>query len=156
LNVQATRRTVSSSTISQSPRVSRNRETSGWRRAYRKALVPARNTNAGAQKCVIQRVKKTAAEGPPAGTPEKTRTWSMAIRAMTAPRRTSIDLMRTAPLILPAQDATPRARTFVYTAAALIAFAANSLLCRGALRHTSLDAASFPRSGSPPARSCCG
>src|SRR5437868_2189259 len=57
-------------------------------------LVPARNTNAGAQKWVIQRVKNTAAVGPPAGTPEKTLTWSIAIRIMTAPRMRSMDAMR--------------------------------------------------------------
>lgn len=36
-----------------------------------------------------------------------------------------------------------RARTAVFTASALTAFAANSLLCRQALGHTTLDAASF-------------
>ncbi|SDP68701.1 Threonine/homoserine efflux transporter RhtA [Rhodoferax sp. OV413] len=34
-------------------------------------------------------------------------------------------------------------RTLVYTALAMLAFAGNSLLCRVALKHTSLDAASF-------------
>ena len=38
---------------------------------------------------------------------------------------------------------TPRARTLTWTALALAAFAANSLLCRRALGHTALDAASF-------------
>ena len=38
---------------------------------------------------------------------------------------------------------TPRARTFVYAAAALIAFGANSLLCRGALGRGHADAATF-------------
>jgi drug/metabolite transporter (DMT)-like permease len=38
---------------------------------------------------------------------------------------------------------TSRAKTILYTASALVAFAANSLLCRQALRHTPLDAASF-------------
>jgi drug/metabolite transporter (DMT)-like permease len=38
---------------------------------------------------------------------------------------------------------TERARTVVTTAAALTAFAANSLLCRRALGHTAIDAASF-------------
>jgi len=33
-------------------------------------LVPARKMNAGAQKWVIQRVKKIPAVGPPAGSPE--------------------------------------------------------------------------------------
>jgi len=36
-----------------------------------------------------------------------------------------------------------RTRTVLCTAAALVAFAANSLLCRQALRHTEIDAASF-------------
>lgn len=36
-----------------------------------------------------------------------------------------------------------RARTLVLTSLAMIAFAGNSLLCRLALRHTSIDAASF-------------
>ena len=36
-----------------------------------------------------------------------------------------------------------RTRTLVYTALAMLAFAGNSLLCRVALKHTSLDAASF-------------
>jgi len=57
-------------------------------------LVPARKMKAGAQKWVIQRVKKMAGVGPPAGTPEKTLTWSMAISTMTAPRMISIEAMR--------------------------------------------------------------
>lgn len=56
--------------------------------------MPAKKTNPGAQKCVTQRVKKTPAAGPPAGTPEKTRTWSMAISTMTAPRSTSMEATR--------------------------------------------------------------
>ena len=36
----------------------------------KRGAVPAKNTNAGAQKCVTQRVKKTPAVGPPAGMPE--------------------------------------------------------------------------------------
>src|SRR5258708_11933826 len=62
----------------------------------RKMLVPARKTNHGAQKCVIHRVKKIPGLGPPAGNPEKTRTWSMAISTMTAPRRISTEAMRCA------------------------------------------------------------
>src|SRR5256885_8440343 len=57
-------------------------------------LVPARKMKAGAQKFVIHRVKKTPGVGPPAGTAEKTRTWSMAIRIMTAPRIRSIETTR--------------------------------------------------------------
>ena len=49
---------------------------------------------AGATKCVTQRVKKIPAVGPPAGSPEYTRTWSIAIRTMTAPRIRSIEAMR--------------------------------------------------------------
>jgi len=37
----------------------------------------------------------------------------------------------------------PLSRTFVLTALALVAFAANSLLCRVALRHAAMDAAGF-------------
>ena len=55
---------------------------------------------------------------------------------------------------MPAQDAnysfqtmtsnTPRfGRTLILTTAAMITFAANSLLCRAALKHTGMDAASF-------------
>ena len=36
-----------------------------------------------------------------------------------------------------------RTRAFVLTALAMVAFAANSLLCRTALKHTGIDAASF-------------
>jgi hypothetical protein len=52
--------------------------------------------NAGAQKWVIQRVKKMPYVVPLAGTPEYTRTWSMAMSTMTAPRMRSIDAMRVA------------------------------------------------------------
>ena len=48
-----------STKISHRPRVSRNRHSSAGvlRATMSPALVPARNTNTGAQKCVIQRVK---------------------------------------------------------------------------------------------------
>src|SRR5258706_12932454 len=49
---------------------------------------------AGATKCVTQRVKKIPGVGPPAGSPEYTRTWSIALRTMTAPRIKSIDATR--------------------------------------------------------------
>ena len=52
--------------------------------------------NAGAQKCVTQRVKNTPGDGPPAGTPENTRTWSMAMSTMTPPRMMSMDRTRVA------------------------------------------------------------
>jgi len=51
--------------MSQRPRVKRNQESSFFvlpRRVERNAPVPARKTNVGAQKCVIQRVKKRAVE----------------------------------------------------------------------------------------------
>ena len=49
---------------------------------------------AGATKCVTQRVKNIPAVGPPAGSPEYTRTWSIAIKIMTAPRIRSIEATR--------------------------------------------------------------
>jgi hypothetical protein len=45
---------------------------------------------------VIQRVKKMPGVGPPAGTPENTRTWSMAITTITAPRTMSTEVKRCA------------------------------------------------------------
>jgi hypothetical protein len=45
---------------------------------------------------VTQRVKKTPKEGPPAGTPAYTRTWSIAINTITAPRMMSSDTIRVA------------------------------------------------------------
>ena len=42
-----------------------------------------------------------------------------------------------------AEHAGGRARTAVYTVLALVAFAANSILCRLALRHATIDAATF-------------
>ncbi len=52
-----------STRISHRPRVNRNlpRADGVLRDAIRPALAPARNTNTGAQKCVIQRVKNSAA-----------------------------------------------------------------------------------------------
>ncbi len=41
------------------------------------------------------------------------------------------------------KDSWPGARLVLLTSAAMLAFAANSLLCRMALRHTSIDSASF-------------
>src|SRR5262245_60670776 len=94
LKVHAQRSTVSSSSTSHSPRVTRKRARPGGFLPCRSALVPARKKKAGAQKCVIQRVKKTPGVDPPAGTPEKTRTWSIAIRTIARPRRRSRDRMR--------------------------------------------------------------
>src|SRR5256885_15791382 len=56
------RSTVSSRKISHRPRVHRNRDNDdvGFpRNAWKYAPVPARNTNSGAQKWVIQRVKNS-------------------------------------------------------------------------------------------------
>jgi hypothetical protein len=65
LKSQAHRTTVNSSTISHRPRVARNRATSLRLRPLasdRNALVPARKTKTGAQKCVIHRVKNSATD----------------------------------------------------------------------------------------------
>src|SRR5262245_48561629 len=100
LKVQASRMSVSSSTISHAPRVARKRASSARpvRRPWRKAPAPARNTNTGAQKCVTQRIAKSCGEmlaSGPSGSAEKyTRTWSSAIKTITAPRRTSTPAKR--------------------------------------------------------------
>src|SRR5690606_36682185 len=86
--------TVSSSRTSHAHRVIRERDGAWWVRRLRKALVPARKMKAGAQKCVTQRVKNTAGSGPPGAMPEYTRTWSMAMSTMTAPRAMSIEVRR--------------------------------------------------------------
>ncbi len=67
--------------------------------------MPARKTKAGAQKWVIQRVKNIPGVGPPAGSPEYTRTWSMAMRIMTAPRIRSTDAMRLVSFAMRPSDA---------------------------------------------------
>ena len=65
--------------------------------AKRKALVPARNTNTGAQKCVIHLVKKNATDvcvgssGANAVMAMKALTWSSAIMIITRPRSRSTD-----------------------------------------------------------------
>ena len=58
------RTTTGSRKTSQRPRVSRNRDSSpgDFRRSDRYAPVPVRRKNTGAQKCVIQRVKNSAAD----------------------------------------------------------------------------------------------
>ena len=73
----------------------------GIRAGISPALVPASSTNTGAQKCVIQRVRKTAAVilGLVIGSCSvpiivKSRTWSMAMITMTSPRTMSIALNR--------------------------------------------------------------
>ena len=63
-NVIPNQTTVYSSTMSHSPRVSRNRESCGLvlpRAAARYAPAPARKVKTGAQKCVTQRVRNSAA-----------------------------------------------------------------------------------------------
>src|SRR4051812_6253066 len=63
LNVSPHRESVSSRMISHSPRVKRNHESSPFvlpRLRDKNAPVPASSMNVGAQKCVIQRVKKRA------------------------------------------------------------------------------------------------
>jgi hypothetical protein len=72
LNVHVNLISVSSRITSINPRTMRSRRSrprSPVRWPCRNADVPAKKTNAGAQKCVTQRVKNTAAVGPPAGTP---------------------------------------------------------------------------------------
>jgi hypothetical protein len=57
----ARRQTTSSIKINQAPRVTRNRASAGFepsRSSLRNAPAPARSMNVGAQKWVIQRVKK--------------------------------------------------------------------------------------------------
>ena len=64
--LQAVATTNHSMKISHTPRLNRNAPNADGvlRDVIRPALVPARNTNTGAQKCVIQRVKKSAAPMP--------------------------------------------------------------------------------------------
>src|SRR5512146_2608273 len=66
VKVQLQLTSVKSSTTSHSPRVIRKRCISARvqprERQYSHALVPARKTNVGAQKCVIQRVRNSAAD----------------------------------------------------------------------------------------------
>src|SRR5439155_24279938 len=87
---------VSSRSTSSTPRVASQRviEKPATPPPRRYAEVPARKKNAGAQKWVTQRVRNTPAVGPPAGTPENTRTWSSAMSTITAPRTMSTDVMR--------------------------------------------------------------
>ena len=88
---------------SHKPRVSRNFPSSAGvlRATMRPALVPARNTNTGAQKWVIQRVKYrpndtsgvfTGSWTAPAM--KKSRTWSSAMMMITSPRSMSMDVSR--------------------------------------------------------------
>src|SRR5205807_746383 len=99
-NVQAYSMTVNSSAMSHSPRVHKNRATRPVdpdRDRSRKAPVPARKKNIGAQKCVIQRVKKSAGQvtlmssGSKGMLVKKSRVWSIAIDTMISPRKMSIE-----------------------------------------------------------------
>jgi hypothetical protein len=88
--------------INQTPRLSRNVPSSVglFRPAIIRALVPARNTNTGAQKCVIQRVANNAKPtfgscvGSSMELPRQSRTWSRAMITMTRPRSMSIEVSR--------------------------------------------------------------
>src|SRR5215471_17715622 len=105
LKFVARRRMVSSRKTSQRPRVQRKRESwAGARpaRSQKKAPMPAVKKKTGAQRCVIQRVKKRAAvvrarsSGWNCWAPEwkNSRVWSRAMTIMTKPRRASTDWMR--------------------------------------------------------------
>src|ERR1700755_796646 len=91
--------------MSQKPRVKRNHESSLFvlpRRVERNAPVPARKTKVGAQKCVIQRVKKrpvqvcvgSSGSNAFAYAWKKSRTWSSAMMTITMPRTASTELSR--------------------------------------------------------------
>ena len=95
--------TSHSMAISHNPRLSRNAPSDAGvlRAAIRPALTPARHTNAGAQKWVIQRVRKSARPtlGSTVGSCaapawKKSRTWSRAMITMTRPRTMSSDTRR--------------------------------------------------------------
>jgi hypothetical protein len=95
--------TTISMNTSHRPRVIRNHASSRGvlRAAMSPALVPARNTNTGAQKCVIQRVKYSGTEtlGSCTGScvepvMKKSRTWSSAMMMITRPRNMSMEPRR--------------------------------------------------------------
>ena len=73
--------------------------TSAFFAAYKKAEIPARKMNTGAQKCVIQRVKKSqgvvaarsVGEEYQVPSPKYMRTWSSAMMTMTMPRSKSME-----------------------------------------------------------------
>lgn len=100
-NVQAKVTMTASTKISHKPRVKRNHATCFllvWT-PYKNADVPARKTNTGAQKCVIQRVKKSngvvvarfVGSAYQVPSPKYMRTWSSAMITITTPRRRSMD-----------------------------------------------------------------
>src|SRR5580658_7678665 len=98
----AKRTTVTSRKISHKPRVNRKRESAArdlLRRAS-DAPVPTSRKKTGAQKWVIQRVRKSPAlacarlVGLISREPRKSRVWSSAIRIITIPRSKSTDSSR--------------------------------------------------------------
>src|SRR5690349_14592057 len=88
--------------MSQRPRVKRNRDNSevDLLRLARNAPVPVSRKKVGAQKWVIQRVKKSGivvvagSVGLMPEVPKKSRVWSSAIRIMITPRTMSTDSRR--------------------------------------------------------------
>ena len=102
-NVNAVEITNHSTRISQTPRFSRKEPSSDGllRAVIRPALVPASSTNTGAQKWVIQRVKKSVGlmSGFAIGSCTdpaivKSRTWSSAMITIASPRSMSIEVSR--------------------------------------------------------------
>ena len=104
-NEMSTRMIVSSSTISQMPRLTRKLVISPGvtpRARRRYAPVPARKKNTGAQKCVIHRVKKSATDvfvrsvgsNWNCAALTKSRVWSSIMMTITSPRSRSIESMR--------------------------------------------------------------
>ena len=101
----ANRITVSSSSTSHRPRVTRYRDrpaTDPPRLSRRAAATPARNTKPGAQTCVIQRVRnssgvvraRSSAWKSMASAWKNSRTWSSAMIAITRPRTASMLVRR--------------------------------------------------------------
>ena len=93
---------TNSANIRNSPRVKRKLISSDFdlpRLIYKYAEVPARKTKTGAQKCVIQRVKKSAAlvwvrsVGENLADEKNSRTWSSAMIIITMPRKTSKEII---------------------------------------------------------------
>ena len=90
LNVQATRRNVNSGIPAIGPANEKLRRVAVLA-GVQEMLVPARKMKAGAQKCVIQRVKNTPGRRSPRRDAGEDRTWSIAMSTITAPRMMSID-----------------------------------------------------------------
>src|SRR5262249_13859674 len=103
--------------MSHRPRVSRNRDRSVLVRLFpihKKAPIPAVKAKTGAQKCVIQRVRKRAVvvrarsvgRNDMAAALMKSRTWSMAMMMIIAPRRASTAWILPSPGDLPGAGTT--------------------------------------------------